>query len=112
MNLERLLGVALLVLAAISVVWAVARTISRELPEPSKEVSKETHGLFLSVVILSSFSAGLFISVGVRGTGNSDHTLFLVTGCVGLFCAVILSLLLVRSTRCTRDTNFWRRNSR
>lgn len=112
MSLGRLLGATLLIVAAIFSVWTIVKKISQELPESSIEVSKEKHGLFLSVVILFSFSAGLSISIGVRGTGNFDQTLFLVTGCVTLFCAMILSLLLVRSTHCTRDATFWRRKSR
>ena len=111
MTFGRLLAAALLIVAAISAIWVFARKISSDLPEPSKEVSKETHGLLLSFVILSSFSAGLFVSIGVRGTGSSDQTLSLVIGCAALFCAIILSLLLVKSTRCTRDANFWRRKS-
>ena len=111
MNLGTLLGGAFLIVAAISVVWVIARKLSRDQPEVSKEMSKETHGLFLSLVIVFSFNAGSFISTGVRGTGNPDHMLSLVTGCASLLAAVILSLLLVRSTRCTRDINFWRRKS-
>jgi hypothetical protein len=110
-NLGRLLGGAFLIVAAISVVWVIARKISRDQPEASKEMSKETHGLFLSLVIVLSFNAGSFISTGVRGTGNADHTLSLVTGCASLLGAIVLSLLLARSTRCTRDANFWRRKS-
>ena len=112
MNLGRLLGVALLVAVAISFVWAIAKKISRELPETSADVSKETHGLLLASVILFSFVAGLSISIGVRGAGNSDQSVFLVTGCGALFGAVAMSLLLVRSTRCSRDAKFWLHKSR
>jgi hypothetical protein len=39
-NIARVLGAALLVVAAISAIWVVARKISRELPEPSREISR------------------------------------------------------------------------
>jgi hypothetical protein len=65
-----------------------------------KEVSRTSLGLVLSLVIILSFNAGMFIAPGLRhGSANHDHLLFLLflgTGCFSLLAAAFLAFVLIK----------------